>query len=149
VKLWKTFSSLELLVDSLIQMYWVLKVGLEHFYTMKSKTALDNFFKEGYVVCWGCGCNCSWNWKWLIRSMKFTEKCFTTKSHKQSIFTSVTVQENNSVMLSSLQVRLGFAWWRKIQLTDGWRKVYYILICLRSSPILIKWLWYNTAMLLW
>jgi phosphoribosylformylglycinamidine synthase len=51
--------------------------------------------------------------------MKYTEKCYTTKV-KTQYFTSVTVQENNSVC-SSLAgtLSLGFAWRRKIQLPMG------------------------------
>jgi phosphoribosylformylglycinamidine (FGAM) synthase-like amidotransferase family enzyme len=63
----------------------------EHFYTMKSKTALDNFFKEKirYLLEFAMVANCLELEVILIRSMKYTEKCFTTKVINTSIFTSV------------------------------------------------------------
>ena len=75
-------------------------------YNEKANTALKNFFQRedtlSVGICNGCQLFIELGLINPEHEAK-TEKCCTTTSHKhESIFTSVTIQENNSVMLSTL-----------------------------------------------
>ena len=74
-------------------------------YNEKAKTALDNFFKRedtlSVGICNGCQLFVELE---LIHSEheKMPKMSYNDSNKHESIFTSVTVQENKSVMLSSL-----------------------------------------------
>ncbi len=93
-------------------------------YNEKAKTALDNFFKREDTLSVGIcnGCQLLMELEKINPEHEVHGKMLHNDSNKhESIFTSVTIQENKSVMLSSLcrsDIRsLGFTWRRKIQLT--------------------------------
>lgn len=74
-------------------------------YNEKAKTALDNFFKREDTLSVGIcnGCQLLMELEVINPEHEVHGKMLHNESHKhESIFTSVTVQENNSVMLSSL-----------------------------------------------
>ncbi|MBG6185693.1 phosphoribosylformylglycinamidine synthase [Flavobacterium sp. CAN_S2] len=74
-------------------------------YNEKAKTALDNFFKREDTLSVGIcnGCQLFMELEVINPEHELHGKMLHNESHKhESIFTSVTVQENNSVMLSSL-----------------------------------------------
>lgn len=74
-------------------------------YNEKAKTALDNFFKREDTLSVGIcnGCQLLMELEKINPEHEVHGKMLHNDSHKhESIFTSVTVQENNSVMLSSL-----------------------------------------------
>ncbi|MDD2674576.1 MAG: phosphoribosylformylglycinamidine synthase [Flavobacterium sp.] len=74
-------------------------------YNEKAKTALDNFFKRDDTLSVGIcnGCQLFMELEVINPEHEVHGKMLHNESHKhESIFTSVTVQENNSVMLSSL-----------------------------------------------
>ena len=74
-------------------------------YNKKAKTALDNFFKREDTLSVGIcnGCQLFMELKVINPEHEVHGKMLHNESQKhESIFTSVTVQENNSVMLSSL-----------------------------------------------
>jgi len=74
-------------------------------YNEKAKTALDNFFKREDTLSVGIcnGCQLFMELEVINPEHKVHGKMLHNDSHKhESNFTSVTVQENNSVMLSSL-----------------------------------------------
>ncbi|RYJ51641.1 phosphoribosylformylglycinamidine synthase [Flavobacterium petrolei] len=74
-------------------------------YNEKAKTALDNFFKREDTLSVGIcnGCQLFMELEVINPEHEVHGKMLHNESHKhESIFTSVTVQENNSVMLSSL-----------------------------------------------
>jgi phosphoribosylformylglycinamidine synthase len=66
-------------VDSLTQILGSAK-GWGAFYTTKSKTALDNFFKREDTLSVGIcnGCQLFMELE-VIQDTKYTEKCYTTK----------------------------------------------------------------------
>lgn len=80
-------------------------------YNEKAKTALDNFFKRDDVLSVGIcnGCQLFVELNVINPEHETPSKMHHNDSHKhESIFTSVTIPENNSVMLSSLAgCRLG------------------------------------------
>ena len=74
-------------------------------YNEKAKTALDNFFKREDTLSVGIcnGCQLFMELEVINPEHEVHGKMLHNESQKhESIFTSVTVQENNSVMLSSL-----------------------------------------------
>ncbi|MFV8443066.1 phosphoribosylformylglycinamidine synthase [Flavobacterium sp. LB2P44] len=74
-------------------------------YNEKAKTALDNFFKRDDTLSVGIcnGCQLFMELEVINPEHEIHGKMLHNESNKhESIFTSVTVQENNSVMLSSL-----------------------------------------------
>ena len=74
-------------------------------YNKKAKTALDNFFKREDTLSVGIcnGCQLFMELEVINPEHEVHGKMLHNESQKhESIFTSVTVQENNSVMLSSL-----------------------------------------------
>uniref|UniRef100_UPI0035682399 phosphoribosylformylglycinamidine synthase subunit PurQ n=1 Tax=Lutibacter sp. TaxID=1925666 RepID=UPI0035682399 len=74
-------------------------------YNEKAKTALDNFFKRKDTLSVGIcnGCQLFMELEVINPEHKIHGKMLHNDSHKhESNFTSVTIQENNSVMLSSL-----------------------------------------------
>ncbi|MBK5207987.1 MAG: phosphoribosylformylglycinamidine synthase [Flavobacteriaceae bacterium] len=74
-------------------------------YNEKAKTALDNFFKREDTLSVGIcnGCQLFMELEVINPEHKVHGKLVHNDSHKhESGFTSVTIQENNSVMLSSL-----------------------------------------------
>ena len=74
-------------------------------YNEKAKTALDNFFKREDTLSVGIcnGCQLFMELEVINPEHEVYGKMLHNESHKhESIFTSVTVQENKSVMLSSL-----------------------------------------------
>nr|WP_314895641.1 phosphoribosylformylglycinamidine synthase [uncultured Flavobacterium sp.] len=74
-------------------------------YNEKAKMALDNFFKREDTLSVGIcnGCQLFMELEVINPEHEVHGKMLHNESHKhESIFTSVTVQENNSVMLSSL-----------------------------------------------
>lgn len=74
-------------------------------YNEKAKTALDNFFKREDTLSVGIcnGCQLFMELEVINPEHEVHGKMLHNESHKhESIFTSVTVQENNSVMLTSL-----------------------------------------------
>ena len=74
-------------------------------YNEKAKTALDNFFKREDTLSVGIcnGCQLFMELEVINPEHKVHGKMLHNDSHKhESNFTSVTIQENNSVMLSSL-----------------------------------------------
>ncbi|MFV8326403.1 phosphoribosylformylglycinamidine synthase [Flavobacterium sp. ZS1P14] len=74
-------------------------------YNEKAKTALDNFFKRDDTLSVGIcnGCQLFMELEVINAEHEVHGKMLHNESNKhESIFTSVTVQENNSVMLSSL-----------------------------------------------
>jgi phosphoribosylformylglycinamidine synthase len=74
-------------------------------YNEKAKTALDNFFKREDTLSVGIcnGCQLFMELEVINPEHEIHGKMLHNESNKhESIFTSVTVQENNSVMLSSL-----------------------------------------------
>ncbi len=74
-------------------------------YNEKAKTALDNFFKREDTLSVGIcnGCQLFMELEVINPEHKIHGKMLHNDSHKhESGFTSVTIQENNSVMLSSL-----------------------------------------------
>ncbi len=74
-------------------------------YNEKAKTALDNFFKRDDTLSVGIcnGCQLFMELEVINPEHEVHGKMLHNESNKhESIFTSVTVQENNSVMLSSL-----------------------------------------------
>ncbi len=74
-------------------------------YNEKAKTALDNFFKRDDTLTVGIcnGCQLFMELEVINPEHEIHGKMLHNESNKhESIFTSVTVQENNSVMLSSL-----------------------------------------------
>ncbi|MFV8374994.1 phosphoribosylformylglycinamidine synthase [Flavobacterium sp. LB1P71] len=74
-------------------------------YNEKAKTALDNFFKREDTLSVGIcnGCQLFMELEVINPEHEVHGKMLHNESNKhESIFTSVTVQENNSVMLSSL-----------------------------------------------
>ena len=74
-------------------------------YNEKAKTALDNFFKRKDTLSVGIcnGCQLFMELEVINPEHKVHGKMLHNDSHKhESNFTSVTIQENNSVMLSSL-----------------------------------------------
>ncbi|MGO4904327.1 phosphoribosylformylglycinamidine synthase [Flavobacterium sp. W20_MBD1_R3] len=74
-------------------------------YNEKAKTALDNFFKREDTLSVGIcnGCQLFMELEVINPEHEVHGKMLHNESHKhESIFTSVTVQENNSVMLSTL-----------------------------------------------
>ena len=74
-------------------------------YNEKAKTALDNFFKRDDTLSVGIcnGCQLFMELEVINPEHEVHGKMLHNNSNKhESIFTSVTVQENNSVMLSSL-----------------------------------------------
>lgn len=74
-------------------------------YNEKAKTALDNFFKREDTLSVGIcnGCQLFMELEVINPEHEVHAKMLHNQSQKhESIFTSVTVQENNSVMLSSL-----------------------------------------------
>ncbi|MFV8340945.1 phosphoribosylformylglycinamidine synthase [Flavobacterium sp. XS2P39] len=74
-------------------------------YNEKAKTALDNFFKREDTLSVGIcnGCQLFMELEVINPEHLVHGKMLHNESNKhESIFTSVTVQENNSVMLSSL-----------------------------------------------
>ena len=86
-------------------------------YNEKAKTALTNFFKREDTLSVGIcnGCQLFIELGLINPEHKHKPKMLHNESQKhESIFTSVTIQENNSVMLSSLagcnSWSLGFAW---------------------------------------
>ena len=74
-------------------------------YNQKAKTALDNFFKREDTLSVGIcnGCQLFMELELINPEHEIHGKMLHNDSHKhESIFTSVTIQENKSVMLSSL-----------------------------------------------
>ena len=74
-------------------------------YNEKAKTALQNFFKRKDTLSVGIcnGCQLFMELELVNPEHEIHEKMLHNDSHKhESIFTSVTVQENKSVMLSTL-----------------------------------------------
>ncbi|RTY67749.1 phosphoribosylformylglycinamidine synthase [Flavobacterium sp. LB2P53] len=74
-------------------------------YNEKAKTALDNFFKRDDTLSVGIcnGCQLFMELEVINPEHDVHGKMLHNESNKhESIFTSVTIQENNSVMLSSL-----------------------------------------------
>jgi phosphoribosylformylglycinamidine synthase len=74
-------------------------------YNEKAKTALDNFFKREDTLSVGIcnGCQLFMELEVINPEHKVHGKMLHNDSHKhESGFTSVTIQENNSVMLSNL-----------------------------------------------
>ena len=74
-------------------------------YNEKAKTALDNFFKREDTLSVGIcnGCQLLMELEKINPEHEVHGKMLHNDSHKhESIFTSVTIQENRSVMLSSL-----------------------------------------------
>jgi phosphoribosylformylglycinamidine synthase len=74
-------------------------------YNEKAKTALDNFFKRKDTLSVGIcnGCQLFMELEEINPEHEVHGKMLHNDSHKhESNFTSVTIQENNSVMLSSL-----------------------------------------------
>ena len=74
-------------------------------YNEKANTALKNFFKREDTLSVGIcnGCQLFMELEMINPEHEIHGKLLHNESHKhESIFTSVTVQENNSVMLSSL-----------------------------------------------
>lgn len=74
-------------------------------YNEKAKTALENFFKRDDTLSVGIcnGCQLFMELEVINPEHEVHGKMLHNESNKhESIFTSVTVQENNSVMLSSL-----------------------------------------------
>ncbi len=74
-------------------------------YNEKAKTALDNFFKREDTLSVGIcnGCQLFMELEVINPEHKVHGKMLHNDSHKhESNFTSVTIQENNSVMLSTL-----------------------------------------------
>ena len=74
-------------------------------YNEKAKTALDNFFKREDTLSVGIcnGCQLLMELEKINPEHEVHGKMLHNDSHKhESIFTSVTIQENKSVMLSSL-----------------------------------------------
>ncbi|WP_299523788.1 phosphoribosylformylglycinamidine synthase [uncultured Lutibacter sp.] len=74
-------------------------------YNEKAKTALDNFFKRKDTLSVGIcnGCQLFMELEVINPEHKVHGKMLHNDSHKhESNFTSVTIQENNSVMLSTL-----------------------------------------------
>ncbi len=74
-------------------------------YNEKAKTALDNFFKREDTLSVGIcnGCQLFMELELINPEHEVHGKMLHNNSHKhESGFTSVTIQENNSVMLSSL-----------------------------------------------
>ena len=74
-------------------------------YNEKAKTALDNFFKREDTLSVGIcnGCQLLMELEKINPEHKVHGKMLHNDSHKhESIFTSVTIQENKSVMLSTL-----------------------------------------------
>ncbi|HEY9168694.1 MAG TPA: phosphoribosylformylglycinamidine synthase [Lutibacter sp.] len=74
-------------------------------YNEKAKTALDNFFKREDTLSVGIcnGCQLFMELEVINPEHKVHGKLVHNDSHKhESNFTSVTIQENNSVMLSTL-----------------------------------------------
>ena len=74
-------------------------------YNEKAKTALDNFFKREYTLSVGIcnGCQLLMELEKINPEHEVHGKMLHNDSHKhESIFTSVTIQENQSVMLSTL-----------------------------------------------
>lgn len=74
-------------------------------YNEKAKTALDNFFKRDDTLSVGIcnGCQLFMELEVINPEHEVHGKMLHNESNKhESIFTSVTLQENNSVMLSSL-----------------------------------------------
>jgi len=74
-------------------------------YNKKAKTALDNFFKREDTLSVGIcnGCQLFMELEVINPEHKVHGKLIHNNSHKhESNFTSVTIQKNNSVMLSSL-----------------------------------------------
>jgi phosphoribosylformylglycinamidine synthase len=74
-------------------------------YNEKAKTALDNFFKREDTLSVGIcnGCQLFMELEVINPEHEVHGKMLHNESHKhESIFTSVTVQENKSVMLSTL-----------------------------------------------
>jgi len=75
-------------------------------YNEKAKLALDNFFKREDTLSVGIcnGCQLFMELEVINPEHKVHGKLLHNDSHKhESNFTSVTIQENNSVMLSSLE----------------------------------------------
>ncbi|MCF6182736.1 phosphoribosylformylglycinamidine synthase [Lutibacter sp.] len=75
-------------------------------YNEKAKTALDNFFKREDTLSVGIcnGCQLFMELEVINPEHKIHGKMIHNDSHKhESNFTSVTIQKNNSVMLSSLE----------------------------------------------
>jgi phosphoribosylformylglycinamidine synthase len=75
-------------------------------YNNKAKTALDNFFKRTDTLSVGIcnGCQLFMELELVNPEHEVHGKMLHNESHKhESIFTSVTIQKNNSVMLSSLE----------------------------------------------
>ena len=74
-------------------------------YNQKAKTALDNFFKREDTLSVGIcnGCQLFMELELVNPEHEVHGKMLHNDSHKhESIFTSVTIQENKSVMLSTL-----------------------------------------------
>ncbi len=74
-------------------------------YNEKARTALDNFFKREDTLSVGIcnGCQLLMELEKINPEHEVHGKMLHNDSHKhESIFTSVTIQENNSVMLSTL-----------------------------------------------
>ena len=74
-------------------------------YNEKAKTALDNFFKREDTLSVGIcnGCQLFMELELVNPEHEVHGKLLHNESHKhESIFTSVTIQENKSVMLSTL-----------------------------------------------
>lgn len=74
-------------------------------YNEKAKTALDNFFRRDDTLSVGIcnGCQLFMELEVINPEHEVHGKMLHNESNKhESIFTSVTIQENNSVMLSSL-----------------------------------------------
>jgi len=74
-------------------------------YNEKAKTALDNFFKREDTLSVGIcnGCQLFMELEVINPEHKVHGKMLHNNSHKhESGFTSVTIQENNSIMLSNL-----------------------------------------------
>ncbi|HZX74643.1 MAG TPA: phosphoribosylformylglycinamidine synthase subunit PurQ, partial [Cyclobacteriaceae bacterium] len=91
-------------------------------YNPKAKAALDNFYKRSNTLSLGVcnGCQLMMELGLVYRDMKMSEhpKMHHNGSGKfESIFVSVTIPENNSVMLKNYagsQLGVWFAWRRKI-----------------------------------
>jgi phosphoribosylformylglycinamidine synthase len=79
------------------------KVGQERFYTTKSKTALDNFFKREDTLSVGIcnGCQLFMELEVINPGTKYTEKCYTTSQTRKYLYLS-NGTDNKSVMLSTL-----------------------------------------------
>jgi phosphoribosylformylglycinamidine synthase len=75
-------------------------------YNEKANNALKNFFKRGDTLSVGIcnGCQLFMELELVNPEHKIHGKMLHNESHKhESIFTSVTIQKNNSIMLSSLE----------------------------------------------